>query len=103
MAFCEGCGNERAYHIQIKFAKEGKTEICDRCGAAALPPCYDVYLGREGGIRREENLCDPKSGVPIPYSTKSEKAAIMNRLGIREVGDRVGGMRNETKRRSYFL
>jgi hypothetical protein len=104
MAYCGACGNEKAYHVQIKFTKkDGKLESCDRCGASSLPANYDVYLGTKGGIQREENLADPETGHPIPYTTKAEKAAIMKRLGLKESGDKVGGARNINKRRTYFI
>jgi len=103
MAYCDACKNEKAYHVKIKVSKEGhREEMCDRCSSEKLPMSYDVFLGEGGGLRQEENLSDPATGKPIPYTTKGEKAAIMKKLGLHEVGDRSHGMRVETKRRRYF-
>ena len=98
---CGGCSNEHAYHIVYRGEGSGLVECCDRCGNLGSISVPDVYLGPGGGVRVEENLADPKTGKPIPFQTKKEKAEIMKMLGVREAGDRFHGARNETVRRFY--
>lgn len=72
----------------------GKWEkYCDRCvsGVTGIP---DVWYGYGSGTHTEENICDPKSGQPIPFSSKREKQEAMRRAGVVEVGDRVHGSRS---------
>lgn len=89
-------------------SKTGKLwEYCDMC--AHLPPVWlpDVYLGGPGGTpRTDENLVNPKTGVPIEFSTKREKAAIMRMLNVRQAdsAEHQHGGRNESHlhRRKYI-
>lgn len=80
--------------------------VCDVCGN--LPPVWlpDVYLGGPGGTpRTDPNLCDPKTGREISFSTKREKAAVMKYLGLQQArsAERQHGARNETgPRKTYF-
>lgn len=102
---CNNCNTDLAARVRIIIdAKTNeKYEMCDIC--SNTPPVWmpDVYLGKDGGIQTNEQLCNPKTGEPIPYQTKREKAAIMNMLKVRESGDHEHGSRNETKRRTYFI
>jgi hypothetical protein len=89
---CNSCGNSNAYHIRSAWDGGKLVDFCDSasCGnldmaGAGIP---DVYLPR-GGMKFE-NLCDDM-GRPYEISSKREKAEIMRRLGISEVGDRVNG------------
>ena len=93
MAHCENCKNKHAHYVVLRFEKGRRTCACDRCGAGRPRGLPDVYLGPGSGERVEENLADPKTGRPIPFSTKGEKAEIMKRLNLREAGDRVRGAR----------
>lgn len=72
-----------------------------------MTPRYDdIYLGPSGGLKTEENICDPKTGQPIPFHTKQDKAIAMKMAGIRQSprAERDHGMRNEMylNRKSYF-
>jgi len=92
---CSGCGNKHAYRIN---SGEG-WEICNQCGdLRAGDTCQpDLYLGGKGGIQTCENICDPKTGKPIPFSTKREKKAIMDKLKLRPAAsaEKYHGARNE--------
>ncbi len=58
----------------------------------------DVYYGYGSGTHIEENICDPDTGKPIPFSSKQGKWEAMQKAKVREVGDRVHGARtNFTK------
>jgi hypothetical protein len=105
---CNTCNTTAAARIKIGYDKTGnKYEICDLCSNVAPVWLPDVYLEGNGGIQTNENLCNPKTGEPIPYSTKREKAAIMKMLKVREA-DSAGhqhGARNESHlhRKTYFI
>lgn len=59
---------------------------------------HDVWYGYGSGTHIEENICDPDTGKPIPFSSKNEKWAAMQKAKVAEVGDRVHGARtNFTK------
>jgi hypothetical protein len=63
----------------------------------------DAWYGYGSGVHSEENIADPKTGQPIPFYDKHSKAAAMKMAGVREVGDKIHGSRNETgKRKTYF-
>ena len=101
---CNGCGVETAARVRISYIDGKKWERCDVCGN--IPPVWlpDVYLGPGGGLQTDENLCE-KDGTPIPFSSKREKAAVMNYLKVRQANSAEfnRGVRNQTKRRTYFI
>ena len=71
---------------------EGKWEMfCTQCIAGNTVGVPDVWYGYGSGEHTEENICDPKSGQPIPFSSKASKLAAMRQAGVHEVGDRVHG------------
>lgn len=103
---CSGCGFDKAARLRGMIDPETKkyVEVCDVCGNLGAIWLPDVYLGGVGGQERtDENLCDSK-GKPIPFSTKREKAAIMNMLNLRQAdsAEHQHGARNEAKRKTYF-
>lgn len=72
-----------------------------------MTPMYDdIYLGPEGGLKTEENICDPKTGREIPFHTKQDKAIAMQIAGVKqsERAERIHGYRNEMylHRKTYF-
>jgi len=104
---CNGCKSDVAARVRMGIDKEtGKLwEVCDIC--SKIPPVWlpDVFLGGPGGtVRTDEQLCNPDTGVPIPFSTRREKAAVMNMLNLRQAdcAERQHGARNETRRRTYI-
>jgi len=103
---CENCGNQSAHIWRVTYIGNERIERCNGCSdikAAANP---DVWYGYGSGTHTEENIADPKTGQPIPFSSKREKADAMRRAGVREVGDKVKGYRREDmvpqNRRKYF-
>lgn len=108
---CNTCSTDLAARVKMGIGSDGKLwEMCDIC--ANLPSFWnpDVFLGGSGGSPQTcENLCDPKTGRPIPFSTKREKAAIMNMLGVRQAdsAERQRGSRNESHlnvgKKKYFI
>lgn len=106
---CNTCNSDKAARVKMGIdSQTGKTwEVCDIC--ANVPSFWmpDVYLGNSGGMpQTDEQLVNPKTGQPIPFSTKREKAAIMKMLGLRQAAsaERQGGSRNEDHlhRRKYI-
>lgn len=83
----------------------GLLRYCNNCVNGITKGSPDVYFGKEyanGALNYEENICDPKTGKPIPFYDKQSKKAAMDIAGVHEVGDKVHGARNETKRATYF-
>lgn len=81
------------------------SRVCTDCANGNTASVPDVFIDpKASGVMYEENIADPKTGKPIPFYDKASKLAAMKQAGVREAGDRVGGMRNEnTKRRTYFV
>ena len=102
---CPNCKDKLAARIRY-WVDDGKVCCaCDICGK--IPPVWlpDVYLGGPGGTQRTDpNLVDPKTLKEMPFSTRREKAAVMNYLQVRQAdsAERNHGSRNETKRRIYI-
>lgn len=74
---------------------------CTSCASGNTLSVPDVYIGNGSGVQYEENIAD-KMGNPIPFYDKASKIAAMKQAGVHEAGDRIHGMRNETKRTKYF-
>ncbi len=90
---CDGCGSKAATWIRRNSAGE----TCDCCGAAGPQGLRDVYFP---GPYLDPHLIDTndvrqKDGVWI--TSRRQKAEIMRKMGVREVGDRVGGERKEDR------
>ena len=96
---CSGCGSTKASILHIVTTESGLLENCDICSSAKAGDANqpDVYLGSKGGIQTCENICDPKTGQPVPFSSKREKKAIMDRLKLRQAdsAEKQHGYRNE--------
>lgn len=103
---CNGCSSDLAARVRVVYDdKEKRTfESCDICSKLAAVWLPDVYLGTKGGVQTDENLCG-KDGKPIPFSTKREKAAIMNMLNVRQANcaEHQNGSRTETKRKTFII
>ena len=70
---------------------------CDKCGGLRAMSQPDAYFKEP---YRDSNLVDvndPSTRDGIFIKSKRHKAEVMKKLGVREVGDRVGGARNEDK------
>lgn len=102
---CDNCGSDKAHVYRIVYGRNGQHSGCNICDGVRPSPVYDVYLGPSGGIQTDPNLCDPKTGKEIPFSTKGEKKAIMDRLGVRQApsAERQHGYRREEyRKKTYF-
>lgn len=103
---CNGCNTDLAARVRIRVHNEKLVESCDICAKEPAVWLPDVYLGGQGGIQTNENLCN-SNGEPIPYQTKREKAAIMKMLKVREAdsAEHQHGSRNEMylHRRKYVI
>lgn len=74
---------------------EGKWEMfCTDCIKGNSVGVPDVYYGYGSGTHIEENICDPQSGQPIPFSSRFGKLEAMRRAGVCEAGDRIHGARS---------
>ena len=89
---CNSCGRQ-AHHIRVKYVENKKIDVCNNCERLTYPRVYDCFIGGRGEVQYQENIADPKTGNPIPFSTKRQKAAILKRLNITEAGDRKHGAR----------
>lgn len=81
---CRGCGNEKAY----KTVSGQGWEHCDECGAAPKVGIADVFW--DG--KPEHGLADdPKTGRPLVFGSKAEKANYLRARGLSEAGDKFHG------------
>lgn len=98
---CKGCGAVAYHYWRMVFSGGERYEECSECSKQATPGLSpDVYFDKsKGAFQTDPNLCE-RNGTPIPFSSKREKAAIMNRLQLREAGDKTHGSRNFDKRAS---
>ena len=96
--YCRSCKATDATRLRTTYLdKGGIIDSCDKCSTKTWQGIPDVYLGPGGGSKTEENLADPKSGKPIPFSSKTDKAAIMKQLNLKQHpgAERTHGYRNE--------
>lgn len=103
---CDGCKTEVAARTRTGYTDGVKWEYCDICGDAPAVWLPDMYLGGNGGIQTDENLCG-EDGNPIPFQTKREKSVIAKMLGQRQAdcAEKQHGARNEAylHRKKYFI
>jgi hypothetical protein len=88
---CKGCGNQKAYGLQIKYTKEGvKEESCNKCGAY-FNGLIDVYFKQP---YVDEHLASEEHPEPKHINSRSDKKYWLEKCGLRESGDRVHGANN---------
>lgn len=87
---CSNCKNEDAYHMH--FTPDG--ESCDRCGAIGSASIADVYFRRPYLDPHLVDVNDPSQKDGVWIESKEHKKRIMDKLKVRESGDRVHGSRN---------
>ncbi len=89
------CGNENAYRARYK---PGVGWVCTRCSSLRSVQNPDVFFK---GPYLDPHLVDYKDGAAAREGTwiesRGQKAELMNKLGVREVGDKRHGMRLEDK------
>lgn len=82
---CEGCGNEEALHIRIRYSDNGcKYEVCDRCGNLVQYAPPDASCPTGGYF--DENLADATHRKGQWVHDKAHKKEILRRLGLEEAG-----------------
>lgn len=92
---CEGCQNPNPWARHSKKERfTGKWyEECNRCFDPSIASNPDVYFRQPYW---DENLCDYDSpnfvyGKGTWVTSKTHKAYLLKKLGVRESGDRVHG------------
>lgn len=108
---CRTCRSNQAARTQGRIIDGKYFEVCDICSNTPSIWLPDVSMAypkeyRKGHMIYDPNLCD-KTGKVIPFSSKREKAVIMNQLGLRQAtsSERNHGVRNEAylHRKKYFF
>lgn len=92
---CEGCRNPEpwARHTKKEAVTGRRYEECNRCFDSSIPSNPDVYFKAPYW---DESLSDFDSpnfvyGKGTWVESKSHKAYLLKKLGLRESGDRVHG------------
>ncbi len=75
-------------------------KFCTDCVTGTGPKIKDVWYGYGSGTHTEENICDPETGQPIPFSSRQGKWEAMQKAKVVEAGDRVHGARTTFKGRN---
>lgn len=86
-------GDSYRHHEALQNATFKYEKLCKECHQGPSKGVKDVYYGYGSGTHTEENICDPKTGQPIPFSSKQGKWDAMQKAGVREAGDRIHGAR----------
>lgn len=81
---CTGCGNPNPY----KTVSGNGWEYCDRCGDMPSVGVADVYWD---GSPEHGLADDPKTGQPMVFSSRGEKARYLRDNNLIEAGDKVRG------------
>ena len=71
-------------------------KFCKDC-VTGITGVKDVWYGYGSGTHIEENICDPETGKPIPFSSKQGKWEAMQKARVVEAGDRHHGARTTVK------
>lgn len=97
--YCGGCGNEKAWAVHNKKEKTtGKVfQECNQCFDSTIPENPDVYFKAPYWDEHLHDQDDPSWDVNKGtfITSKKHKAYVLKKLGIRELGDRWGGSRND--------
>ena len=84
----------RLKHINAGNDTRPKYEkTCADCWSGKQGGIPDVWYGYGSGEHVEENIADPETGKPIPFSSKRGKWEAMQKAGVREAGDVMHGAR----------
>jgi hypothetical protein len=100
---CQGCkrviDEETVKLRRIVTNDYGKFEkFCTDCVMGTVKNLPDVWYGYGSGTHTEENIADPATGKPIPFSSKQGKWEAMQKAGVRECGDKIHGARTNFTR-----
>lgn len=97
MQICGSC-NSQTSRIKSTYLNNGTVLYsCDQCSTSTFYGIPDVVMGPGRGLQTCEHIADPKSGQPIPFSSKRTKLAAMKQAGVQQSqsADRYHGYRNE--------
>ena len=97
MQICESC-NSKTSRTLTTYLKDGTvSHSCDHCSTSSFYGVPDVTMGPYGGLQTCEHISDPKSGKPIPFSSKRTKMEAMKQAGVQQAAsaERHHGYRNE--------
>lgn len=95
--FCVSC-KRTIDEVEVKLKRivtdeSGRFDkFCKDCVTGTVT-VRDVAYPYGSGTHIEENICDPDTGKPIPFSSKNGKWAAMQKARVAEAGDRVHGAR----------
>ena len=82
---CGGCGNQNATRT-----RSGKDwEYCNVCGEVGNSGVSDVFW--KPGMEEHGLPDDPKTGKPMVFNSKGEKARYLSANNLVEAGDRMRG------------
>lgn len=92
---CSNCDSLTWYEMRTVFEDLKPYDWCNDCpDPVKVGSIPDVYLKHIG--QTFENLTDAM-GKPIPIQSKQHKKEVMEKLGVREAGDRINGAPFGTK------
>jgi len=79
-----------AYAVRTVFDNGEMIDSCDQCGGArSIANVPDVYFKQP---YYDQHLGSPDDPGPKLISSKAEKAYWLKKRGLREAGDRIGGV-----------
>ena len=85
------CGNENAY--RMRFWHGG--HCCDECGGLGAQALPDVFFKQPYLDPHLIDVNDPKQKNGVWIESKEQKKRIMDKLRVKEAGDRFHGARQE--------
>src|SRR3974390_116250 len=91
---CNRCGNKVAYRMH--FSSEGS--CCDLCGNLRPVSLGDVYFRKPYLDPHLIDVNNPLQKDGVWIESKEHKKKIMDKLGVKEAGDRVHGARSAYRR-----
>lgn len=101
---CSSCGLEGFDNI-VRFVTTLAGEefyYCRDCRSGKSVGVKDVWYGYGSGTHTEENICDPETGKPIPFSSRQGKWEAMQKAGVVEAGDKFHGARTTYKEKKRY-
>lgn len=99
---CSGCKRTiDGVTVRLRRIVTSESRYDKYCISCTTPSeaVKDVWYGYGSGTHIEENICNPETGQPIPFSSKRGKWEAMQKAGVVEAGDRVHGARHIEKNR----
>ena len=93
---CNGCGNPTA--VRVRITSDGESCNASDCGRLGMDVGVpDVYFKKPYLDPHLVDVRKPEQRHGVWIESRRQKAEIMNRLNVRELGDKRGGARIEDK------